>query len=405
LKVGPHRFPRSSSFSDGRQTRLSAAVAKLLIAACLTLAAGCGKKGDPQAPLPRGPRAVSDLSVEQEGGEAVLTFSYPDRLLTGQALTDLESIEIHRVINPSPALTSPRPAAAASGPKTDEAPGSAARKAAAAVRLAEQAFLRDAQRVFLLPVAALAQHTRGATVVYRDGLGPLLKNGKLPSALAYAVISVRRNGEKSPLSNIVILAPDVPPGPPVILAVTPEEGRICLEWLPPAADMLGRPVEVGGYFVYRRLLPEEEYEVALNSKPSTGTAYVDAGAPQGQLVYTVRAILPNKPKVEGAPADEAPVDYQDIFPPPPPARLDALPEAGLVRLVWDPVTVLDLAGYVVFRAEDNGQPERLNAEPLKESFTTDTSARPGHRYRYTVRAVDKAGNVGAPSLEAIAEPL
>src|SRR5713226_2109832 len=91
-------------------------VLSLLIA----LAAGCGKKGDPQAPLPRGPRAVSDLSVEQEGGEAVLTFSYPDRLLTGQPLTDLESIEIYRVINPSPALTSPRPAAAASGPKTDE---------------------------------------------------------------------------------------------------------------------------------------------------------------------------------------------------------------------------------------------------------------------------------------------
>src|SRR6266545_3949053 len=79
LKVGPHRFPRSSPFSDGRQTRLAAAVVNLLVAACLTLAAGCGKKGDPQAPLPRGPRAVSDLSVEQEGGEAVLTFSYPAR--------------------------------------------------------------------------------------------------------------------------------------------------------------------------------------------------------------------------------------------------------------------------------------------------------------------------------------
>jgi hypothetical protein len=28
-------------------------------------AAGCGKKGDPQPPLPRGPNAVSDLSAEQ----------------------------------------------------------------------------------------------------------------------------------------------------------------------------------------------------------------------------------------------------------------------------------------------------------------------------------------------------
>jgi hypothetical protein len=46
--------------------------------------AGCGKKGDPQAPVPRGPRAASDLAAEQEGLSAVLSFSYPDRLLTGE---------------------------------------------------------------------------------------------------------------------------------------------------------------------------------------------------------------------------------------------------------------------------------------------------------------------------------
>jgi hypothetical protein len=387
---------------EGRGERAVLFFLSLLIAA----AAGCGKKGDPQAPLPRGARAVSDLAVEQEGAEAVLTFSYPDRLLTGQPLTDLEAIEIYRVVNPSPALTAVKPAASAGGsPKTDEAPGSAARKTAAAARLAQEAFLHDAVRVFELPTTALAQHTRGATVVYRDALAPLLKAGKLPSSLAYAVISVRRTGEKSPVSNITALSPAVPPGPPVILAVTPEEGRVCLEWLPPATDMLGQSVEAGGYFLYRRILPEEEYEAPINAKPVPGTAYVDAAAPYGKLVYTVRAILPDKPKVEGAPADEAGLDYRDVFPPAAPERLDALPEAGLVRLVWDPVPAPDLAGYIVFRAEGTGQPERLNAEPTKDSFTTDTSAKPGHRYRYTVRAVDKAGNVSAPSPEAIAEPL
>ncbi len=270
---------------------------------------GCGKKGDPQPPLPRGPRAVSDLAAEQEGGEAVLTFSYPDRLLSGEPLTDLESIEIYRMLNPSPSLTSPKPAtpAGSSGPKTDEAPAAAARRVAAAARVAEQSFLKGAQRVFALPPAALAQRTHGASVVYRDGLGPLLKEGKLPASLAYAVVSARRNGEKSPLSNIAILAPEVPPAAPVILALTPENGRICLEWLPPASNMLRQPIEVGGYFVYRRALPEEEYETPLNAKPVAGTSYVDAGAPYADLAYTVRAILPNKPKVEGAPAEEAAV--------------------------------------------------------------------------------------------------
>ena len=260
-------------------------------------------------------------------------------------------------------------------------------------------------RVFEIPAASLVQHTRGATVVFRDPLAPLLKAGKLPASLAYAVVSLRRTGEKSPLSNFAVLAPAVPPGPPVLLAVTPEEGRICLEWLPPATDMLGQPVEIGGYFVYRRVLPEEEYEAPVNAKPVSGTSFVDAGPPYGPLVYTLRAILPNKPRVEGAPADEAAVDYRDVFPPPAPAHLDALPEAGLVRLVWDPSPAPDLVGYLVFRAEGAGAPERLNAEPLKESFTTDPSAKPGHRYTYTVRAVDKAGNTSAPSPAATAEPL
>jgi hypothetical protein len=393
---------------EGRYERPALFVLSLLI----VYSAACGKKGDPQAPLPRGARAVSDLAVEQEGGDAVLTFSYPDRLLTGEPLTDLAAIAVYRVVDPPASLTAAKPgtpggkpAATGGGPKTDEAPAATARRAAAAARLAEEAFLRDAVRVFEIPAASLAQHTRGATVVFRDPLAPLLKAGKLPASLAWSVVSVRRAGEKSPLSNFAVLAPAVPPGPPVILAVTPEDGRICLEWLPPATDMLGHPVEIGGYFVYRRVLPEEEYEAPVNAKPVAGTAFVDTGPPYGQLVYTLRAILPNKPKVEGAPADEAAVDYRDVFPPPAPARLDALPEAGLVRLVWDPSPAPDLAGYVVFRAEGTAEPERLNTEPLKESFSTDTSARPGHRYRYTVRALDKAGNMSAPSPEAIAEPL
>jgi len=404
LRVEPSRLLSFLFFpTDG--PRRAAAIATILVLGSLRVW-GCGKKGDPQPPLPRGPRAVSDLAVEQEAGEAVLIFSYPDRLLNGQPLTDLESIDVYRVADPPPALLAPRPAAGGGpAPKTDEAPVAGARRAAAASRAAEEAFLHEAARVVSLPVAEISKHTRGASVVYRDGLGPLLKDGKLPSTLAYSVVSRRRNGEKSPLSNFALLAPAVPPAAPVILAVTSEEGRICLEWLPPGGDMLGRPEELGGFFVYRRALPEEEYDRPLNEKPVRGTAYVDTGAPYGKLVYTLRATLPDKPKVEGAPAEEAALDYRDVFPPPAPVRLDALSEAGLVRLVWDPVPAPDLAGYVVFRAEGAGEPVRLTPESVKDSFLTDSTAKPGIRYRYTVRAVDTAGNMSPPSPEAIAEPL
>jgi hypothetical protein len=391
---------------EGRESRVGKAIALLFCGAVLGLTFGCGKKGDPEPPLPRGPRAITDLAVDQEAGEAVLTFTYPDRLVSGQALTDLEAIEIYRSVSAPPPHTASPPAAPPSGgAKTDQAPAAGARRAAAAVRAAEEAFLHDATRVVSLPVAELSQRTRGATIVYRDGLGPVFKDGKLPASLSYAIVSKRRGGQASPLSNIATVAPAVPPGAPAILAVTPEEGRICLEWQAPEGDMLGRPIEPGGYFVFRRVLPEEEYEKPLNEKPIRATAYIDTNPPYGKLLYTIRAVVPDKPKVQGLPAEEAAVDYRDVFPPPAPARLDALSEAGLVRLVWDPVPVSDLAGYLVFRAEGNGEPARLTPEPVKDSFFTDSSARAGTRYRYTVRAVDKAGNQSPPSPEAVAEPL
>jgi fibronectin type 3 domain-containing protein len=117
----------------------------------------------------------------------------------------------------------------------------------------------------------------------------------------------------------------------------------------------------------------------------------------------VRATLPSKPKVEGIPALEAGVDYRDIFPPPTPSRIDALSEGNAVRLVWEPVVAADLAGYVVFRAEGEGAAVRLTEKPISDTFLTDTTVQPGRRYRYTVVAVDLAGNTSASSPEAVAE--
>lgn len=383
-----------------------------VLAAVALAGSGCGKKGDPEPPLPRGPNAVSNLTVDQEGDDAVLTFAFPDRLMNGAPLTDLSSIEVYRIVNPPPGLTTPRPAGPASSASSGQSsttvtnlPGAAERRVATNVRVAEEAFYASARKVATLSLSAIAESTRGASVVYRDPLSPLLAKEGKPSPLAYAVISVRGGGERSPLSNIVGLTPDIAPEAPTLLPALPEEGRVCLEWLAPETDVLGRPVEIGGYEVYRRILPEEEYASPLNPKPVKGTSYVDFSAPYGApLVYTVRAILAKNPRVEGLPAEELAFSFRDIYPPPPPSRLDALSEGARVRLVWTPVDAGDLAGYLVFRAEGDGAPARLTKEPVTDPFFTDAAAQ-GKRYRYTVRAVDRAGNASAPSPEAVAEPF
>ena len=377
------------------------------------LSPGCGKKGEPSPPLPRGPHAIKDLAAEQEGGDAVLTFSYPDRLLNGLPLTDLDSIEIYRLPGATPAPVLPSASmsggmgmVAGTGTTGGLTLGAATRHAAANIRMAEQGFYRDAVQVAKLPVGELARRTRGATIVYRDDLLPLF--GKTPSvpSQGYAVVSVRRTGDRSPISNIAIIAPDIPPGAPEILALTPEEGRVCLDWLAPEKDMTGKPAAIGGYKVYRRALSEDEYGAPLTPAPFPGTSYTDTSAPYGgPIVYTVRATLPGKPQIEGLPALEAGLDYRDIYPPQAPRRLDALSEGKVVRLFWDPVSAADLAGYIVFRAEGDGAPARLTPQPIKDSFLTDESVKPRVRYRYTVRAIDTTGNLGPPSPEAIAEPF
>ncbi|HYX20842.1 MAG TPA: hypothetical protein VFA98_08360 [Thermoanaerobaculia bacterium] len=386
----------------------------VFLASCL-LALACGKKGDPEPPLPRGPNAIKNLTVEQEGDDAVLTFAFPDRLQNGAPLTDLFEIDVLRVVSPAPGLGTPRPA----GPGTSRPvsgitgsapinlPGGTQRRTATNVRVAEEQFYESARTVAKLSLSSIAELTRGASVVYRDPLSPLFeKEGSgPPKPLAYAVISVRRDGQRSPLSNIVTLAPDVAPAAPTLLFAYPQEGSICLEWTAPESDVLGRPVQIGGYEIYRRILPREEFETPLNHTVDPGLSYVDRTAPyDASLVYTVRAVLAKNPKVEGLPAEELPVVYRDVYPPPPPAKLDVLSEGNRVRLVWTPVDAADLAGYLVFRAAGDGALAPLNRTPLTDPFFTDEGLAPGTRYRYAVRAVDRVGNLSPPSPEAVAEP-
>jgi len=64
-----------------------------------------------------------------------------------------------------------------------------------------------------------------------------------------------------------------------------------------------------------------------------------------------------------------------------------------IELSWSISPETDVAGYHVYRSEQEGPPgERLNPELLLVPAFRDTSVMEGHRYYYTVAAVDRAGN-------------
>lgn len=379
---------------------------RVAAAIALLAAAACGKKGDPLPPLPKSPARTTDLAVEQQGAFAVITFTFPSQRADGEPLRDLEEIDVYRLENAPPSLTSAKaaPAPAGGGPQADRAPIAGERRRAAAAQARERAFLESAMKIAAIRAADFAEASRGGELTCRDSLESALARTTPPREIAYAVVSRRRNGDRSEISNVATLAPVIPPAAPENLFAYDEADRICLLWSAPECDLAGREAPPLGYRVYRRRL-EEDFGKPLNATPVEETELTDAGAAYGNdYVYTVTASARERPKSEGPPAIEFGIRYRDVFPPPPVAHLDALPEEDLVRLLWMPVEAPDLAGYLLERAENGGPWTRINEKPVTESSFIDRGVEPGQGYRYRIRSVDQAGNQSAPSPEAAARP-
>jgi hypothetical protein len=85
------------------------------------------------------------------------------------------------------------------------------------------------------------------------------------------------------------------------------------------------------------------------------------------------------------------VTPRDVFPPAPPQGLSSIYSAGAVELVWAADTESDLAGYNVYRLDDQ-VPQRLNKELLHTPIFRDKTAPAGKVLTYYVTAVDLSGN-------------
>jgi hypothetical protein len=344
----------------------------------------------------KAPARTTDLAVEQQGEYAVLTFTFPSLRTDGAPLTDLSEIDFYRIENPP----SQSEASGGGGAPTDRAPNPEERRKAAAARARERAFLDSATKIATLQITDISARSRGSEVSYQDSLHDFLASPKPPRELGYAVIAVRRAGQRSEISNLATLSPVAPPAAPQDLFATAEADRICLSWIAPDKNVAGNAVEVMGYDVYRRLLDEEDFSKPLNGAPVPEPEFGDTSAAYGnKYVYTVTAVPKDHPKSEGPPAIQFGIDYEDVFPPPAVARLEALPEEHLIRLVWSPVEARDLLGYNLYRQTD-GKTMKLTKSPTLETDYTDRDVEVGRTYGYVVRAVDRAGNESPPSPEA-----
>jgi hypothetical protein len=166
-----------------------------------------------------------------------------------------------------------------------------------------------------------------------------------------------------------------PTAPADLTADVDSTGKVLLAWTPSSDD-----VDVSYYEVLR--------DGVVVGSPYTAS-YTDAMAPQGDHIYTVRAV-----DVSGKtsdPSNEAPATVPDKTPPTRPTGLAAPLVGGQPSLTWNAASDnVGVTGYDVLR---NG----VYVTTTATRSYVDQNVKQGTTYTYSVRARDAAGNVGAAS--------
>jgi hypothetical protein len=111
-------------------------------------------------------------------------------------------------------------------------------------------------------------------------------------------------------------------------------------------------------------------------------------------------------EIDGTPAQSEAVAAVDHFPPATPTDLNAVANpdgrpAPSIDLAWSAGSDADLTGYFVYRHDaSGGTAVRISGKaPLLAPDWSDTTAKPGVRYSYSVSAIDSSGNESARSAE------
>jgi hypothetical protein len=358
----------------------------------LLLAPGCGAPGEPTPPSPPVPIAVTDLGAQQMGDAVQLTFTLPPRAVAGERLVDTPAVEILR-----------------GALKTDGSPD-------------EKSF----RIVETIPGALVGEYRAADKVQVVNRITPDELRAYPAATLAYRVRTRASRKRASGNSNTVFvrLYPVAERMSSIHATVT--EAAIELLWPAPTRTSSGDPLPaISEYRVYRGEidpasanaaasdLSQAKWKSPLALLASSRTeSYRDAAFDFGKTyVYTVRTVISEGgAAVESGDSGPAIVSPRDIFPPAVPQGLVAAVIVGSatnrpeVELSWSINAEPDLAGYHVYKSEQQDTPGQLvTADLLLSPAYRDTSVQPGHRYWYAVTAVDRSGNESAPSAPVAAE--
>lgn len=352
----------------------------------ISLVSGCGAPGDPVPPSPLVPVAVSDLAARQVGDGTELVFSLPPKTVSGEKLTAPPAIEIVR-----------------GSLKPNGAPDP-----------------KSFRVVYTIPGALVGNYVAAGHVKFTDPISPAETKEHPGATYAYLIRTRLSKKRASGDSNIVTVKMFPVPQPISSLQFQITEAAVNLTWAAPTQTSAGDPLAaVSGYRVYRGEI--DSHAPAPTSKDlsavhwisplalfssSAANSYSDAQFDFGKTyVYIVRSFVSVEGnEVESDNSEPVVVTPLDTFPPAAPQDLvgavlpGAAPSTFVVDLSWSINLETDFAGYRVYRSDQEGvRGQLVTSNLLPTPAFRDSSVMPGHRYWYTVTALDRTGNESAPS--------
>jgi hypothetical protein len=346
----------------------------------------CGAPGEPTPPSPPIPAAIADLAVRQSGDGALLSLTLPNRTVTNERLTEPPTVEILR-----------------GTVKPDGKPDN-----------------KSFRLVYTLPGALLDTYTSEKHIQFKDPIAPAETEAHPGAMLAYRVRTRAAKKRASADSNTVVVK--IFPVPERIGAVDAKvtEAAIELHWAAPQKSSGGGALDgLTGYRVLRGEIDPTTAEAAAHDvaqakwkspltllAPAPENSYRDTLFEFGKTyVYVVRAVaLAGDGPVESDDSAPAVVAPRDTFPPAAPQNVVAAAiappgEAPSVDLSWSINLENDLAGYRVYRSDkQDARGQLLTTDLLPAPAYRDMSVQSGHRYWYSVTAVDRAGNESGPTI-------
>lgn len=347
---------------------------------------GCGAPGEPTPPSPPVPAAVADLTAHQAGDGVELVFTPPSKSVSGDKLSANPAVEILRGTL-----------------KPDGKPDP-----------------KSFRVVYTIPAALIGNYLAARRIHFADPIAPEETKAHPGGTVAYLVRTRVSQKRASADSNIVTTRVFPVAESIASLQVQVTESAVKLSWPAPMRTSAGEPLPpISGYHIYRgeidpkapapasKDLPLTQWVSPLALLGTSGTnSYDDTQFEFGKTyVYIVRSVITQEGiEIESDNSEPATVAALDIFPPATPRGLvaallpGAAPSSLVVDLSWSINPETDLAGYRVYRSEQEGSRGQLiTPDLLPVPAVRDTSVEAGHRYWYTVTAVDRAGNESAPS--------